>query len=161
MKKKVRAGAVTITSLCQANTFFRKEAASGNKLHQKEKLEVLRELERQPTRKVEQILLSKSNQPEIHFRETVKQETPKLTELRLLIDEETLNKLNRFKEIHSHEMPNPTLSQIVAKLAEIGLEKLDPSLRAERAFAPHSIRGSPRDLAQRPWALHVRRQQNG
>ncbi len=133
---------MTLTSLCHANTFFRKEAAAGNKLIREEKLELISQLEEQPTRKVEKILLSHSDQPEIHHRETVKKKTEALTEIKLLINEETMKKLNRLKQIHSHEMPNATFAQIVAKLAAIGLEKLDPVLKAKRALNRKSLKSS-------------------
>ncbi len=133
IEEKVRIGTMNLTSVCQANTFFRKEAAAGNELRSKDKIELLTQLEGQSTRQVDQILLSHSDQPEIHLRESVKQKTASLTEVKLLIDDETFAQLKRLKEILSHEMPNATFAQIISKLAKLGLEKLDPYLKAKRA----------------------------
>lgn len=50
IEEKVREGSMTLTSVCQANTFFRKKAKAGNKLEHDEKLDLLIRLESQSTR---------------------------------------------------------------------------------------------------------------
>lgn len=94
---------------------------------------MITELEGKASRKIEQILLSKSEQPEIHIKEVVKQKTEHLTEIKLFLDQEALQKLNRLKEILSHKIPNASYAQVVSYLAKLGLEKSDPELKAKRA----------------------------
>lgn len=140
LEEKIADGTMTLTSVCQASSFFHREAQAGHKLATAEKIKVLASLDHQSTVKVERILLARSESPEIHVREVVKQRTSELTEIKIVADEAMLRDLNRLKEIWSHAMPGATYTQIIARLAAEAVRSQDPNLKAERAAARSAAR---------------------
>jgi hypothetical protein len=133
IEEKLLDGSISLTSLSQAAVYFNKEARSGNRFERAEKLEVLIELESKSTRDVDQILISKSLKPEIHFRESVKPMTEAINELKANVDHETLSDIRRLKEIWSHAMPNASYADLIKRMAKECLEKFDPLKKAERS----------------------------
>lgn len=135
LKKKVANGELSMTSVCQASSFFHREKNAGRRILSAEKLEVMNALENQSTRKVEQILISRASNPDLHMRESVKQKTDALTEIKIIADQKMLADLNRLKEVWSHTMPGSNYSQLIQRLAASAVEALDPVLKAKRASA--------------------------
>lgn len=135
IEEKILSGSLPVTSVAQVGVFFKKEARAGHSYKAEEKVQLLEELEDQSTRQIEAILISKSNQPEIHFRETQKAVTSDRTEIKLFIDNETLEALDRLKEIWSHAMPNATLADVVKRMAKESIERHDPVRKAARQEA--------------------------
>ena len=133
IQEKVQSGSMSFTTVCQASSFFKKEAAAGRRFDESAKLELLSEIEDQSSRRVEQILLSRSAHPEVHFRESVKQKTEQLTEIKIVVDEATFAQLERLKQIWSHEMLGATYAQLLRKMATLSLMKCDPNEKAKRA----------------------------
>ena len=135
IEEKILTGAVNLTSVSQASVFFRKEALSGRTFDLGEKRELLEELENKSTLEVDRILISKSDQPEIHLREKIIPRSDSLTEVRLHLDDETMTALNRLKEIWSHSIPNASLADVIKRAAAETVEKQDP-LRERLAPPP-------------------------
>jgi hypothetical protein len=127
IEEKIQSGALSLTAVSQAQVFFRKEATASRK----EKAGILRELENQPSRKAEKILLSHSAHPEVPKKERVRAVTETLSELRLTLDQETMDDLDRLREIWSHRMPGASVAELVKAMAAYCRQKLDPDLRAE------------------------------
>jgi hypothetical protein len=105
LEKKVATGFMTLTSVCQMSSFIKNEARAGNHLNQLEKLELLSRVDSQSTKKIEQILLSHASHPDLHFRESVKQKTETITEIKIMVGQDFMADLERLKEIWSHALP--------------------------------------------------------
>jgi hypothetical protein len=135
IEEKVRQGVIGISTITQAEAFFKREARSGNRFASERKAEVLQTLERKSTRDAEKILISHSSQPDLHFKEKVTQKTNELTEVRLYLDCDTINALEKLKEVWSHALPHATFADLIRRAAKESLEKNDPQKKIERALA--------------------------
>jgi 5-methylcytosine-specific restriction endonuclease McrA len=148
---KIQSGALSLTAVSQAQVFFRKEAS----VSKEERAEILQKLENQPSRKAEKILLSHSSSPEAPKRERVQAITETLSELRLTLDQETMENLDRLREIWSHKMPNASVADLVKEMAAYCRQKLDPDLKPEpkrRSPAPAPEgRSIPAQLKRAVW----------
>jgi hypothetical protein len=133
VKEKVLSGAIAVTTIAQAEAFFKREARSGHKFEVNEKRDLLSQLESKSTREADKILIKHSSQPEIHLKEKITQKTESLTEVRLHLDEETMESLNRLKEIWSHAMPFSSYGDLIKRALAVALEKNDPMKKAERS----------------------------
>ncbi|MGE3261706.1 MAG: HNH endonuclease [Bacteriovoracia bacterium] len=126
LEDKVSAGVLSLSAICQAYSFFRREKTSST-----QKLEILSKLESQSSRKCERILLSFSSNPEVP-RERLRAVTESISELRIPLDENLLESLLRLKELWKCE----SFQEVVTKMAERALAKADP--QASRALPPTS-----------------------
>lgn len=142
VEEKILSGSVSLTNVAQAGIFLRKEARNGNSFSLDEKRNLLFELEDKSTREVDRILMSKSDQPEIHFKERVSLKTETTTEVRLYFDEETMAALNRLKEIWSHAIPHAGFADLIKRAATEAVAKHDPfkkKLKVEKAQRAESL----------------------
>ncbi|RYZ80104.1 MAG: hypothetical protein EOP06_25950, partial [Proteobacteria bacterium] len=98
-----------------------------------EKVAILETLEQKSTREVATSLVSLSQTPQIHLQEFSKPVAGGQTEVRLLLDDETMQALERLKEIFAHRDPSNAVSTLVKRLALEALKKNDPVLKAEHA----------------------------
>lgn len=133
IEEKILSGSVTLTSIAQAGIFFRKEAVRGRRFSVDEKQELVFDLENKSTREVDRLLISKSETPEIHFKEKIIPKTETTTEVRLHLDEETMSALSRLKEIWSHANPYAGFAEVIKRAAKEAVEKHDPLKKAERS----------------------------
>lgn len=134
LEESLQSGTLNLTSISQAQTFFNQEAKLREKpLSKEEKKEVLEKLGTKSTRETERILLSLSSAPEKTIKERVKPISEQFTEVRFAADEETMQHLNRLREVWSHAMPGASLAEIVKRMAKDCCERHDPMLKAKRA----------------------------
>ncbi len=145
LQEKVSNGSINFTHVCQVSSFINREASIGNELNENQKLELVAKIENESTRKADQILLSHSLRPEVHFRESVKQKTETHTQVTLVLDEETMEHFNRLREIWAHALPGATLAQILKRSLAETREKHDPILKAKRATVGRNSSAAPRD----------------
>jgi 5-methylcytosine-specific restriction endonuclease McrA len=135
LEEKLMSGAIAMTTVANAESFFKREARSGNRFDNEKKQSVLAKLESISTKEAEKVLISHSSNPEIHLKEKVTQKTESIVELKVHLDEETMAMLERLKEIWSHAMPHATFSDLIKRAAKEAVEKNDPLKRAERSEA--------------------------
>ena len=130
VESMIESGSLSLTAISQAQTFFRQEAHTGNRLSRESKVAILEKLESRSTRDVERILIIESTQPLAPARESLRMASATTAELKVYLDQSTIDDLKRLKEIWSHEMPNAKLSDIISKLARLGRERFDPMSNA-------------------------------
>ncbi|MDR3608238.1 MAG: HNH endonuclease signature motif containing protein [Oligoflexia bacterium] len=126
LEAKIETGALSLTVVSQAQTFFRNEEKAGNRLNPEQKKEVLLELEGASSREAEKVLLTKSSKPEAHITEQVRAITATVSEVKLALSEETLKDLEQLKGLLAHQHPHLSLSELVSILAKKMLNQLDP-----------------------------------
>ena len=100
LEEKIASGTMSLTTICQASSFFRAEAKSGNTFAASEKLELVSKLDHQSKLKVEQILIAHSSSPDVHVRESVKRKTENLTEIKIIAAEKNLVACNPGNKLH-------------------------------------------------------------
>jgi DNA polymerase III gamma/tau subunit len=127
LKEKLDSGALTLTSVHQAQVSFKKEAKV--KAHSKsKKREILARLENKSTREVEKLLFSESS-IKAEVKESARMVSNELTEIRYGANTELMADLERLKEIWGIS----SLAELTAKMAKVCLKHCDPLKKAERA----------------------------
>jgi len=133
MKEKIKEGSTSVTTLAEAGVFFRREARLGKKFDLKGKRELVEKLDSKTTREAQKILLSESSNPEIHFKERITQKTESITEVRLHLDEETIQNLNRLKELWSHVMPHASFADLIKRAAKESVAQMEEKRTPKKA----------------------------
>lgn len=127
IEAKIESGELSLTAISQAQSFFRSQ-----NLDTAGKMEVLNLLENKSTRACERELI-KLNPAAIPVR-TEKQRplTQSHTELKVILETKTIEKLERLKSLFSHD-PDLDLPKLIDKMADLMLSKKDLSLKKERS----------------------------
>jgi hypothetical protein len=151
IEEKVLSGAIAITTITQAEAFFKREAKVGNKFESSRKEEILSRLEEKSTREADKILFAESVQPEIHLREKISQKSASLTEVKLYFDEETMQMLLRLKEVWSHAIPNASLADVIRRSAKEAVKKNDSLKKAETGVKTPALGFSKAGIRRAIW----------
>jgi hypothetical protein len=88
LEKKLESGALPLSTLSQAQSFFNQE-----KTENSEKREILCSLENKSVREVQRELVSRSSEPEKLFKEKIRAVSLTHTEVKFLVEEELLAEL--------------------------------------------------------------------
>jgi hypothetical protein len=138
LKEDLLAGKQNLSSLAQAQKFFRIEEKHREvKLSLGEKQEVLEKLEGKSTRECEKELLKLSSAPiEIMKSEKQRSLDDKHTELRLVLNSDLLEKLNRIQALRSHSDPSMSYAELLGFMADEVLKRLDPMEKEKRRTKP-------------------------
>ena len=153
LEEKLQSGSLSLSVLSQAQKFFRTEAKIEKPLEPRAKLELLAELEGKSTREVDRELVSRSSEPLAMRRETVRVVTETHSELKFLATKDTLDQMETTRGLLGHSHSELSLGELVAVMAKIALEKLDPARDPKRArlvksAAPSvSTAAAPKDQA--------------
>lgn len=148
IEPKISSGALTMTAVSQAQSFFKREEKANHTFSKEEKRDLLQKIEKQSTRETERILLSHSSQPEQAVIEKVRPVTDSVFELKVSVDSETLAHFERLREVWSHEMPGASFGQILKKMAKICREAQDPLMKAKRAIERRARRIQAEQVAE-------------
>ncbi len=150
VEEKIQSGSLSLTAACKVQNFFKAQSLQQkedlktkaahdlqrniiptNTYHsQIDKLKLIESLENKSTREIEKELLKLN--PELIPQEKVRPITENKTEIKLVIDDELKSKLDQLKNLLSHTNPNMSYKELIACLAEMGLEKLDPARKSAR-----------------------------
>lgn len=132
LEQKVAEGRLSLSSLNQAQSFFRREEKlQSKKLSVESKKEVLELLENKSTREVQKILIQLSPN-QITLKESRRVISEELIEVKVIISDKLKNKLDKLKNLLSHTNPSMTQAELLEKLADIALLKLDPETKSKK-----------------------------
>jgi hypothetical protein len=106
IEEKLISGELNLTSVSQAQSFFRHEAKQEKPYSLQEKKILLEKLENKSTRECIETLISIS--PNTVPQEKRRELTPDKTELKLTLDKKIVEKLDRLKALMSHRSPHVT-----------------------------------------------------
>jgi hypothetical protein len=144
LEQQIENGRISLTQLSYARHFFRQEKKHGSPYSLEQEREVLTALEGKSTRKTLRFLMERSSAPEkLDPKSGARPMKNGKTELRLILDEETMNDLTRIKELWSHAVPDGDWAEIIARMANVTLEKIHPMKKAERAVQRKEKRSTP------------------
>jgi hypothetical protein len=127
IEEKIQEGSLSLSTVARAQSFFKKETVEPEK-----KKEIIAALENKSTREAERTLLQFSQSPATHFHEKIKPVTPELSEVRFYASEGLLQQLEKLKGLLAHSHPHLSTGDLIAYLARMGLEKLDPATKKPR-----------------------------
>jgi hypothetical protein len=139
IEEKIKKGSLSLSNIAQAESFFKRESKETKEsftLEQKKK--VLKELENQSLRQAERILLKKSSNP-AQVQEKTRQVTEQLTELKILLDENAMEKLNRLRGLLAHKKPGASYGEIICEALDLAIGKLEPKKPKAKDFVKASF----------------------
>lgn len=133
IEEKIETGSLSLSVLSQAQRFFRQEAKLEKPLSTEDKRQLLTSLEGKSSREAERALLAQTKEPERHRPETLRPVSQTHSELKLLVSQDTLEKLEKIKGLLGHVHRELSHSELLEILAELALKKLDPAQQQSRA----------------------------
>lgn len=139
LEEKIESGAVSLTNLSMAQTFFRQERKNNNELGKAQKLEILSALENKSKREAEGVLTAQSSAPEKMPRDRVRSVGKELAEYRFVSHIGLQTKVDRLKGLLAHSQSSLSMGEIMEIALELAIEKLDPAqkqIRKTTAPAP-------------------------
>jgi hypothetical protein len=120
IEERIETGALSLSVVAQAAKHFQHEGTP----HQ-ERREILQLLEGKSSREAGHELAVRSTSP--MPEERVRSVGAYHSELRVVLEDETLNDLEKLKGLLGHSHPGMTTSELIAYLAKLALKKLDPA----------------------------------
>jgi hypothetical protein len=138
LKEDLETGRQNLSSLAQAQQFFRiEEKHQEAKLTTEQKREVLGRIQGKSTRDSEKELLKLSSAPiEISKPEKKRVIDENHTELKLVLDSELLEKLDRIQALRSHANPLMGYKELLEFMADEILKKLEKPVKAKTHSSP-------------------------
>ncbi len=133
LEEKIITGELNLSSISQAQSFFRQEAKFGKTYTVSEKKEVLIKLENKSSKECIQELITIS--PQSIPQEKRRELTPEKTELKVVLNKDLIQKLDKIKALMSHKNPNMSDQELIEVMAEALLQKIDPMEKAKRIEA--------------------------
>ena len=133
LEEKIISGELNLSSISQAQSFFRRESKQGKAYSIEQKKEVLEKLENKSSRECIQELITIS--PQSVPQEKRRELTPEKTELKVVLNKDLIEKLDKIKALMSHKNPNMTDQELIEVMAEALLQRIDPEEKAKRIEA--------------------------
>jgi 5-methylcytosine-specific restriction endonuclease McrA len=142
IEPKITSGELSLTALNKAKTMFNKMAKKNKSIQVLDKIEILKSLENKSIRDCERELIKFC--PELLPKKLESQRllTEDLTEVKIILNQKTLNKLSHLKNLLSHQDPSMTLATLIDKMADQMLLKVDPEKKNNTLpHAPPQVTG--------------------
>ena len=122
ISEKLIDGKTNLTNVAKAQSVFRMQEKMGPKLSPTQKMEVIEKLESKSSQDAEKTLSQMF--PEVAAQMQI--------ERKVMIDDQAAELLERVRELLSHKLPEASLSDVAAYLAEEYIKKNDPLVRKVR-----------------------------
>jgi 5-methylcytosine-specific restriction endonuclease McrA len=122
-QEKIQTGELTVPNAAKVNSFLRQEQKTGKPYTPEAKKEVIESVLGLSQSKCELALLARS--PNAIPSEKVRQLTETQTEIRMVVDHQTMALLGRLKELLSHKMPDAAYADLLNYLAREKVEALE------------------------------------
>jgi len=128
LEHKIADGTLSLAVISQAQSHIRhKEKQTSAKMEIAEKKSLFQSLEGLSTREAEKELIQQDPQifEAAHKRESVRQITPELQELKMVLTTEMQKDLEKLKLLLSHSMPGASLSEVLKFAVKESIQKRD------------------------------------
>lgn len=125
-------GSLNLSTVSAVQNFFKREEMGQGKIYSpEEKRKILDSMAHKSKRECESLLATLSPDSVIP-PEKVRPVTRKYTELRIIVEEETLKKLQKLRDLLAHQNPDGSFGKLLELISEIALEKIDPVRKEQR-----------------------------
>jgi hypothetical protein len=124
IEAKVESGALNLSALSQAQSFFRLEKENIKSVQ--EKVEILQVLENKTLQQVQRELLKRSSNPASLMPERVKPVSETHSEIKFLAEEALLKDLEELRNLLSHSKPNASIKDLVLFAVSRTVNELRP-----------------------------------
>jgi hypothetical protein len=122
-REKVQSGELTVVNAAKVKSFFRREDRTGNTYSPEKRDEVVQSVCGLSQAKCETVLLALN--PQAVPEEKVRRLTETKTEIKMVVNQETMENLKRLKELLSNQMPNANYADLLDFLAREKVDKLE------------------------------------
>lgn len=119
LERKVESGALPLSTLSQAQSFFRQEKTQAS-----EKMQILCALEFKSAREVEKELMSRASEPEKLIKEKLRPVSATHTEIKFVAEEDFVNEIAELRALLSHKIPNASLKEVLSYTLKETLNRL-------------------------------------
>lgn len=123
VESKIASGELSLSVVAQTQSHFKKQERKAAPITREQKIELLTKLENASTRECEKILLQLD--PESARADKVRTLSDELTELRLTVDKEFMEKLEQAKDLLSHKDSNLSTKEVLILALEEFVVKRD------------------------------------
>ncbi len=124
---KLKSGVITLSTASQLQNFFRAEKKIGATYSIQEKRELLTQIQEKSTRQTEGLLAAISPQSVPRETERALNETER--SVTFVMPMRLSEKLSRLRGLIAHKNESPTYAELFEFLADMAIEKMDPSLK--------------------------------
>jgi 5-methylcytosine-specific restriction endonuclease McrA len=132
IEEKIVTGRLSLSVISQAQSFFKRQEKEEKGLDVNQKLSVLKSLENTSTRECERILCEMD--PELPKEDKTRIISSELTELRLTVNKEFMDKIKKAKDLLSHSNPHISIKELLEMTLDQLISKKDPALKKERVI---------------------------
>lgn len=134
---KVERGELSLTTMAMASRFFKEEEKS-IEMSQERKIEVIEGIVGLSTREAERKLIASSVDP-VAYRarvvESVRPVSNTENEVRIVLTDDVLEKINTLRGLLSHKRPGISISELISDLCDFAIEEWDPARSPRRKMA--------------------------
>lgn len=120
VKQALEEGKLKLSTAAQMQSFFQQEKKNGKTYSQEEKISLLNEVQNLSTRECEKKLFAIS--PESIPQEKIRVVSESKTELRVVLDQQTLDKLQKLKDL---KFPEASFAELIDYLADLGIQTIE------------------------------------
>ena len=145
IETKLLTGDLNLSTVASAQTFFRQEKKLGHAYSVTEKKALLQKLENKSVKECIKEFVAIS--PKAVIQEKRRELTPDITEIKIVVDQELIQKLDQLKALWSHQNPTMTDLELLQKMADVCLKHTDPAqkkVRISKGKSETLKRGEPK-----------------
>lgn len=133
VEEKVESGVLSISTLSQVQSFCQAQKKENQiEIKAEEKIKVLASVEGCTRKETERVLASLYPEQPLSIPDQQRRISVHQTEIKITLDDTLLEKLDRIKQLISHQNLNPSYAELLDYLAEMVLDKMDPIRKEER-----------------------------
>ena len=132
VEKIIEKGELSLSNVVAAQVHFRAEQKAGSALSVEDKLEVIECLKNKSARQGEKILKEKASVEPLPVRDSIRQVTATVSEVRFGADEKLLEMMAAVKGRLAHKHPRLGTKELMEIVFTMALESLDPVYRAKQ-----------------------------
>ena len=136
IETKILKGDLNLSTVSKAQTFFRQEKKLGKAYSVADKKELLKKLENKSSKECMREFVAIS--PQAVSQEKRRELTSNLTEMKIVVDQELIQKLDQLKALWSHQNPTMTDLELLQKMADLCLKQADPAQKKARTSTANS-----------------------
>jgi hypothetical protein len=140
IEPQVSSGALNLTTMGLAQTFFRSENESRElPILREEKVATLSNIAGKSSRDAARTLIGLSTAPEKMHYESTRPLTASTSEIRVAVKDETIAKFAQLKGLLAHKYPRLTTADLLDLVCDLAIAELDPAKLPRRSTDKHSV----------------------
>ncbi len=137
-EEEIRDGSLTLSNIVQAQVFIRREEKLKSKRLPREEKKKVMDLVKNKSARNAKISLLQVFPEQVVLNESMRQVTADHIEVKVILNEKVISKLDKLRGLLSHKHPNMSYSELIDELINMAIKKLDPAEKETRAQSGRS-----------------------